>query len=95
MHSQAKLPQITMIFPDGVAAKMPRGMPRTGGAGALPGEPDEACSRGSQEPVFCAPGPALPITALVVGLRAQREVFGVGAQAVVAAMRTVGWLDFL
>ena len=33
-----------------------------------------------------APGPVLPVIALVIGLRAQREVFGVDAQAVVAAM---------
>ena len=66
--------------------RMPRGMPRSGAGGAPPGGPDEACTGGSQEPVIGAPGPVLPVIALVVGLGAQREVFGVDAQAVVAAM---------
>ena len=42
-----------------------------------------------------APGPVLPVIALVVGLRAQREVFGVDAQAVVAAMHAeLDMLDY-
>ena len=85
--SQAKLPQTFKNLSAGRCAGWPHGLPRSGGSGAPPGEPDGGFARGASEQIEVDPSrPVLPVVALFIRLRAQREVLGVDAEPVEAAV---------
>jgi hypothetical protein len=90
--SQANLPQTPLdpsrwTAPEIAPRTAPVGRRGSGGAGAPPGEPDEALPWGTSEEVEVdRSGGVLPVVPLVVRLRAQHEVPGVDAQPVVAAV---------